>query len=150
MDLNKVEQPPNFIFPLAAELMLTDGFNWMTDEYRLLLLDDRYILPTDLPIYESEIYTALRVAESPVLVNKSATEGNAYATGVEFPDLYNENPITQAMLYRQRDGLLVVYYSESNELPFTAEGGNYFILPNQMCFGWFNIGQRKHEKFLLP
>ena len=143
MDLT--EEAENYIMPDAAEAMLTGQFNWMADDYKLALLDSRFDFQHTSVKNINDIYRTWIVATSPVLTNKLAEGGYAHAEGALFPDFNHTEEITQAFLYRVSDGLLVVYYHDSNELPFMPLGKDYYILPNAHCSGWFVVGQKRFK-----
>ena len=69
----------NSRYRFANERFLTGQLDWLSDAFKVLLVDKTYTVQTDVHHTLADVPVSARVAASPALTGKSATDGVARA-----------------------------------------------------------------------
>jgi hypothetical protein len=131
-------------YPKAREKFLTAQLNWMTGDFRAVLLPQSYV-PDFTDEFLADIIANVRIATSDLMEDRTATNGFAYAPPIKFPALLDNRLASQAVIYKdtgdEATSPLVFYMSEDLLIgaPFALEGLDYFIYPDALEGGYFRL-----------
>lgn len=118
-------------YTFANERFLTGQLDWLTDTFKVLLVDtSNYIFVKDVDQHLADIPAIARIATSGALINPSATGGVALADDVTINSV--TGPVIRAIVIFHDTGNpatseLVCYLDTGIGLPWNPQGGNVVI-----------------------
>ena len=116
----------NSLYDKAREAFITGGINLLTDDIKVILVDDDGYTFSEGHQYVSEVPVAARVQVSAPLEDKSALNGVFDAADVTFEELVGPS-IEAVILYKdtgvESSSPLILWIDEGN-LPIVPNGGD--------------------------
>jgi len=134
----------NALYGIAREKFLLKQWDWVADDFGLLLVDDIYEPDLDLDQLVSHIPEATVAAEGDNYIGgaKSGTLGYAVGGGVAFSGVEHERIIQAVVMFREGSPrYLVAYMDDVPTLPFlVAEPFGITVRPGSLDdFRWFRL-----------
>lgn len=132
------------LYPKAREKFLTAQINWVTDDFSAILLPEVY-LPNFSNEFLSDVSSAVRIATSDLILNRTATNGYADCDPISYLALLDDRNAAQLIIYRdtgvEATSDLIAYYGADflAGAPFPLEGLDYFVFVNQLEGGLFRL-----------
>lgn len=131
------------LYNIAGSGFLVGAYNWVSDDMRLVLMDDAYVFDATHSI--SSALSANMVGAPQVIANR-AVSADAIATGdeVEFLNLVSSSSVASVVILLWvsdiNDATPIAYFDGVAGLPFTPTGGDYTIAINAAFGGYFQLG----------
>jgi hypothetical protein len=117
---------PKGLYDTGRNAFLTGNLAWLTQDFRVLLLQSGYTVNLATHQYLSDIPSGARVATSPALAGKTATAGVADANDAVITSVPAAT-ITAFVLYQHTGtdatSQLVLYDDTATGLPLTVPAG---------------------------
>lgn len=132
------------LYPYARELFATAQLDWTAGVVRGLLLPVSYV-PDFTDQFLSDIFSAVRIAISEEIQERTAVGGLCTGTPAKFPLLFDNRLVAQAVLFRdtgvENTSTLIAYLGSEGLItePFQPIGFDYFIYPNIAEGGYFRL-----------
>jgi hypothetical protein len=120
------------LYDKAREGYLSGALNWLTDDVRAILIDSAdYTVDLAIHDFLDDVPGAARVAVSPSLTGKTATNGVADAAGTTFP-LVTGDQSEVVVLYKHTgtdstSRLIAFVDTFSSGMPVTPNGGDITV-----------------------
>jgi hypothetical protein len=115
----------NSRYRFANERFLTGQLDWLSDAFKVLLVDKTYTVQTDVHHTLADVPVSARVAASPALTGKSATDGVARADDVTVNTVQGQEVFALVIYHAsdsESDSELVAYIDTANGLPYLPQG----------------------------
>lgn len=133
----------NSLYAKARERFLLGQLNWDTDDIRIVPCDTNYVAQLEVDEYLSDIPVNRRFLPGKTLVNRSATDGYAFADGVQFDVTPDGRQIKSLVIYvegaTEADSPLIAYIDQGGGLPFTPTGLTYTVSWDAAFGGIFRL-----------
>ena len=132
------------LFPVARQLALTTGLDWLNGDMRAVLLPDSYA-PTFTEQALIDIPAASRVATSELITPRTAVNGVAGCSVIELGTILSETLCSKAVVYLdtgdESTSTLILFIGDEGLVSsaFTPVGLTYYIYPNVASGGLFKI-----------
>lgn len=130
----------NGLYTKGKEALLDGTIIWTTSNAKVMLIDATvYTVNLTTDKFISDIPAGARLATSPILTNKTATDGVADADDATISAVTHTGDIGAFVLYADTgsssSSRLLAYYDTMTGLPFTPDGGSVQI-------AWANTGSK--------
>jgi hypothetical protein len=133
----------NDLYSIAREKFLLGQWDWVSDDFGLLLVDNLYVPDFDLDQEVLHIPAPAVAAEGSSFVgDKRANWGYAVGGGVSFTAVIHPLALVAAVMFREGSPrYLVAYIGDAPSLPFfvTDEEFGITVRPPVDTFRWFRL-----------
>ncbi|MDR7399655.1 MAG: hypothetical protein QN144_10160 [Armatimonadota bacterium] len=120
----------NALYDKGREAFLTGQINWTADTIKVVLTSAGYTVNLATHQYLSDIPSGARVATSPALTGKAATNGVASAADVTLTAVSGAQ-VTGMVIYKdtgvETSSRLIAWIDTATGLPFTPSGSDVTI-----------------------
>lgn len=126
----------NDLYDKAREKFGTAQINWLTDDFRCVLLRQGYLVNIRDDEFLSDIPTNARISSSQLLGSKSIARGYLLAGPSMFQLVSDTSEAVAVVLYREgvddASSDLIAYIDDAGGLPFVPQGFDYYV--------WWDVG----------